>query len=118
MIKYETHLGDIIISESYFTKLIGQAVTSCYGVVSMVPKGMQWVRSKIPMKRRRFDDTGIRVSGNGNALRVDLHICVMYGMNVGAISRSIVNKVTYVVEDATGIKVDRVKVHIDALQDE
>lgn len=116
MIKYETHLGDITISSSYFTKLIGKAVTSCYGVVRMVPKGKQWVRSKVI--RRQFDDTGIRVSGDGSALRVDLHICVMYGMNVGAISRSIVNKVTYVVEDATGIKVDRVKVHIDALADE
>ncbi len=117
MIQYETHLGVITISESYFTKLIGEAVTSCYGVVGMVPKGWQWVRSKLPLKRK-FNDNGIRVSGNGNALRVDLHICVMYGMNVGAISRSIVNKVTYVVEDATGIKVDRVKVHIDSMQDE
>ena len=84
----------------------------------MVPKGLQWVRSKLPIKRRKYDPSGIRVSGNGNALRVDLHICIMYGMNVGAISRSIVNKVTYVVEDATGIKVDCVKVHIDAMQDE
>ena len=118
MIQYETHLGNVTISENYFTKLIGEAVTSCYGVVGMVPKGLQWVRSKLPIKRRKYDPSGIRVSGNGNALRVDLHICIMYGMNVGAISRSIVNKVTYVVEEATGIKVDRVKVHIDAMQDE
>lgn len=116
MIKYETHLGDITISESYFTKLIGEAVTSCYGVVNMVPKGLQRIRSKL--LKRKFNDTGIRVSGDADSLRVDLHICVMYGMNVGAISRSIVNKVTYVVEDATGIKVDRVKVHIDGLLDE
>ncbi len=117
MIKYETHLGDIIVSEGYFTKLIGEAVSSCYGVVRMVPKGMQRVRSKLMMKRT-FNDTGIRVSGHNGALRVDLHICVIYGMNVGAISRSIVNKVTYVVEEATGIKVDKVKIHIDAMVDE
>lgn len=118
MIKYETHLGDIIISQSYFTKLVGDAVSSCYGVVNMVPKGWQRIRSKLPFVTRKFKDTGIRVSGDSNALRIDLHICIMYGMNVGAISRSIVNKVTYVVEDATGIKVDRVKVHVDAMQDE
>ena len=35
MIKYETLTGTINISEDYLQKLIGQAVTSCYGVVSL-----------------------------------------------------------------------------------
>jgi uncharacterized alkaline shock family protein YloU len=82
----------------------------------MVPKGIQRLRSKL--LKRDFYDTGIRVSGNERSLIVELHIRVMYGMNIGAISRSIVNKVTYVVEEATGIKVDRVLVHVDELSEE
>jgi uncharacterized alkaline shock family protein YloU len=116
MIKYETHLGEVTISQSYFAKLVGEAVSSCYGVVNMVPKGIQRLRSKL--LKRDFYDTGIRVSCNDHALVIDLHIRVMYGMNIGAISRSIVNKVTYVVEEATGIKVDRVMVHVDELSDD
>ena len=55
MIKYETHLGQIGISQRYFEKLIGNAVSSCYGVTNMIPKGMKWWRSKLV--KRRFADT-------------------------------------------------------------
>ncbi len=112
MIKYETHLGEIVVSENYFTKLIGEAVSSCYGVVNMVPKGLQRLRPKF---MKDHGDTGIRVSGDERSLTVDVHIHVMYGMNISAISRSIVHKVSYVVEDATGIKVDHVRVHVDGV---
>ena len=39
MISYETRIGKITLSNSYFSKLIGRAVTSCFGVVGMVPHG-------------------------------------------------------------------------------
>lgn len=117
MIKYETHLGEITISQNYFTKLVGEAVSSCYGVVSMVPKGTQRLRSRL-FSKKQYRDTGVRVYGNDHSLTIDLHIRVMYGMNISAISRSIVNKVSYVVEDATGIKVDHVRVHVDGVTEE
>ncbi len=116
MIQYETHLGEVTISEYYFSKLIGEAVSSCYGVVNMVPKGLQKIRSKL--SKYPYKDTGIRVSGSERSLTVDLHIRVMYGMNINAISKSIVHKVSYVVEEATGIKVEHVRIHIDGVCDE
>ncbi len=116
MIQYETHLGQVVISENYFTKLIGETVSSCYGVVNMVPKGLQRLRPKF--LKNGTTDAGIRVTGNDRSLTVDVHIHVIYGMNISAISRSIVNKVSYVVEDATGIKVEHVRVHVDGVCDE
>lgn len=117
MINYETHLGQVSISQRYFERLIGSAVSSCYGVTSMVPnRGIQWWRSKL--LKRRFADTGIRVRGNSRSIVVDLHITVMYGLNINAISKSIVNKVTYIVEDATGIRVEKVIVHVDRMNEE
>ena len=80
----------------------------------MVPRGRQWWRSKF-FSSRNFADTGIMVRGNAKSLIVDLHITVTYGLNINAISHSIVNKVTYTVEDATGIKVDKVYVHVDRM---
>ena len=116
MILYESHLGTVRISENYLAKLIGNAVSSCYGVTNMVPKGAQWVRSKLLMKRT-FADTGIQVRGN-KPLTVDLHISVMHGLNISAISNSIVHKVKYTVEEATGISVARVRVHVDRMNEE
>ncbi|MBQ2676748.1 MAG: Asp23/Gls24 family envelope stress response protein [Clostridia bacterium] len=116
MIRYETRLGSVIISNEYFAKLIGNAVTSCYGVSSMVATGTQWWRSKLT--RRDYIDTGIVVSGNINQINVDLHIMVVHGMNINAIAESIVHKVKYTVEEATGISVNKITVHVDGMKSE
>ena len=116
MIKYETSFGTVTISNEYFAKLIGNAVSSCYGVSSMVAKGSQKLRSIV--SRREYIDTGIFVKGDINKISVDLHITVTYGVNINAISQSIIHKVKYTVEDATGITVDRVTVHVDVMHND
>ncbi len=115
MIRIENHLGTIEISQDYFAYLIGNAVSSCYGVAGMVKSGTrQGLRSLF--FRRSFADEGIRVRSEGGKLVVDLHICVIYGMNIAEISKSIVNKVRYTVEQATGLTVKRVNVYVDGMK--
>lgn len=117
MIRIENHLGIIEVSNDYFAYLIGNAVSSCYGVAGMVKSGTKQGLRAI-FSRRSFADEGIRVRNEGNQLIVDLHITVMYGMNISAISRSIVNKVRFVVEQATGLTVKKVNVFIDGMKAE
>ncbi len=116
MIRFETRLGCITITNEYFAKLIGNAVTSCYGVASMVAKGSQWWRDKLTGKAHI--DTGIVVRGNIDKIDVAVHIAVLYGTNINAISQSIVNNVKYTVENETGIQVDRVTIHVDGMLSE
>lgn len=117
MIRIENHLGSIEISQEYFSCLIGNAVSSCYGVAGMVKSGTrQGLRSIF--FRRSFADEGIRVRSDSGKLVVDSHICVIYGMNIAEISKSIVNKVRYTVEEATGLTVKRVNVYIDGMKSE
>lgn len=114
MISYETLTGKISISEAYLSKLIGSEVTSCFGVVGMMPStGKQKLLRLI--SGRRTEDTGIKVSGNADRLNVELHIVVTYGMNINAIAASITEKVKYAVKDITGITVDRVVVKVDGI---
>ncbi|OJU16619.1 MAG: hypothetical protein BGN88_01220 [Clostridiales bacterium 43-6] len=116
MIMYETRYGKVTISNEFFAKLIGNAVSQCYGVAGMVAKGTQWWRTILT--RKHYPDTGIQISGDINSVCVDLHITVIYGLNINAIADSIVGKVKYTVEDATGIIVDKVNVHIDGMKAE
>lgn len=46
---------------------------------------------------------------------VDLHIAVTYGLNIATIVRSIVGKVRYVTEKATGLQVAKVNVFVDEM---
>lgn len=116
MIAYETRLGKINISEGYLSKLIGNAVTSCFGVVGMVAANN---RQKIlgVFSKQESIDTGIKVIGNADSVKVELHIVVTYGMNINAIAASITEKVKYVVKDATGITVDKVIVKVDGIKE-
>lgn len=116
MIAYETRLGKIDISEGYLSKLIGNEVTSCYGVVGMVPSNN---KQKILGKLYKNEpiDTGIKVIGNSDSITVELHIIVTYGMNINAIAASITEKVKYVVKESTSITVDKVIVKIDGIRE-
>ncbi len=116
MIAYETRLGKIDISEGYLSKLIGNEVTSCFGVVGMVPKGSkQLIFSKL--SKDEPIDTGIKVSGDADRVKVEIHIVVTYGMNINAIAASITEKVKYIVKNTTGITVDKVIVKIDGIKE-
>ncbi|MBO4467666.1 MAG: Asp23/Gls24 family envelope stress response protein [Clostridia bacterium] len=115
MIFYENVLGSVTISENYLSKLIGSEVTSCYGVVGMVPGTKRQKLNRL-LRSDRID-TGISVRGTANKINVTIHIEVLYGMNINAMAKSITEKVKYVVKDITDIDVDRVIVRVDGIKE-
>ena len=114
MIAYETRLGKVEISEDYLEKLIGHEVTSCFGVVGMVPRR---VKQKLYNRftKSNMADTGIIVSGSGDSIAVEIHIVVTYGININAIAVSITEKVKHVVMEYTGLDIQKVTVKIDGI---
>ena len=56
------------------------------------------------------------IRGKNGKLVIDLHIQVTYGINISAIVTSIVHKITYTVEDVTGIGVAAVNVYVEGMQ--
>ena len=116
MIAYENRIGKVHICESYLQKLIGQAVTSCFGVVGMVPSGSRQKILNLLSKKESLNK-GIVIKGNSEAINIELHIIVSYGMNINAIAQSIVHKVEYTVAEAVGIKVNKVTVKVDGIKE-
>lgn len=116
MIAYETRLGKICISDEYLQSIIGEAVTSCYGVSGMVASGSKQKIANILTKKDNINK-GIIIRGNADSIVVELHIIVLYGMNINAIAKSIVNKVQFTVKELTGINVDKVIVKVDGIKE-
>ncbi len=116
MISYETMTGTVTLSNEYLAKLIGNAVTSCFGVAGMVPNGNKQRLTSFLLRKEALDK-GIIVQGNANVLNVELHIMVTYGMNINAIAKSIVHKVKYTVKEVTGIEVKKVTVMVDGIKE-
>lgn len=115
MIKFENHLGYVDISQNYFANLVGHAASECFGVAGMVEstasQGLRYL-----LKREENQDKGVRVRNMADGLVIDLHIAVTYGVNISAIVKSIVNKVRYTVEEATGFQVAKVNVFVDDMK--
>ena len=115
MIKLENHLGTIEISQEYFANLCSHAASECFGVAGMVNSTpTQELHSALT--KSDAPDKGVRVRTVGGGLVIDLHIVVTYGVNISAIVKSIVNKVRYTVEEATGFQVAKVNVFVDAMK--
>ena len=101
MIKMESHLGSIEVSERYFLSLIGGALEGAFGVAGLSPAGRR--------------GGSVRIGVKGSRLTIDLHILVTYGVNIAAAVTSIAHKISFTVEDATGIGVASVKVYVDGM---
>lgn len=112
MIQFFTPLGKVCMTNNYFAGLVSAAARSCYGVCGMATSSRaENMRSML--LRSDIPDKGVRVTEENGRLIIELHIKVTYGLNIAAIVRSITHKVKYAVEDATGLKVQRIDVSVD-----
>lgn len=118
MVVIQNHLGDINLSKQFFTALIGGTVTNCFGVVDMnIGNTKQSIIDSIPfIPKKQYIDKGVSVRFLHDKLFIDLHITVMYGINVNSIVKSIQHKVRYAVEEETELEVERVNVYIDGIK--
>ncbi len=115
MVKLKNHLGTIEISKTVFVNLVGAIATSCFGVAAMAvphPAAGMWHR----MQGYQENTRGVSIRTRGGKLIIDLHIIVTYGINISAIVKSIMHKVSYTVEDVTGIPVEHVNVFVDGMR--
>ena len=110
MVNYENALGKIEISEEYFSQLLGSVVPTCLANTGF----SQSVRSFLH-KTKYYLDRGVNVVREDDGLVVELHIIVTYGVNISVVVESIVNKVRYTIEDATGLTVKTVNVFVDSM---
>ncbi len=116
MITIQNHVGKISISPEYFTELIGNTVRKCFGVISMNVSGLRETLTAFVSKKKGDIPRGVRVKFAKEKLVIDLHISLMYGVNMNAVVRSIINKVGYTVEQSTGISVEKVNVYVDSIR--
>ena len=116
MITVENYLGTTKISKEYLLSLINHTVSNCFGVVDInasEPIGiLQTLFKKADFMRRK----GVGISSKDGKLSVTIHITVLFGTNIKAVTDSLVHKVRYTVEETTGLKISKISVFVDGMQ--
>ena len=102
--------GKISITDEVFTNLAGDAATSCLGVTCS-KEGGPW-----QLLRRESMSKGVVAHNNDDGtVSLELHIGVDHGVNISAVSRSIMNEVKYKLSKSTGVPIKSVDVYIDTI---
>jgi len=113
MVKLSNEYGNISITNEVFTYLAGDAATSCFGVKGMVSCEKNSPRQLL---RRETMSKGVVVHPNEDgSVSLELHIGVDFGVNITAVSHSIMNETSYKLTKSTGVKVKNVDVFVDAI---
>ena len=114
MVKIDNCNGSISITSDVFTNLSGDAATNCFGVKGMAGRSKEG--GPLQLLRRESMSKGVEVQFNDDgSVSLELHIGVDQGVNIAAVSRSIMNEVSYKLEKATGVTVSRVDVFVDTI---
>lgn len=114
MIRRENDLGSINVSNSVFTKIAGNAATSCFGVKGMAIRSMS--DGLVHLLRRESVAKGVLVTPNEDgSISIDLHIMVDQGVNIPVIGHSIVSEVRYLVSQQTETEVRDINVYVDSM---
>ncbi|MCL2828664.1 MAG: Asp23/Gls24 family envelope stress response protein [Oscillospiraceae bacterium] len=115
MVNQKADRGDIVITNEVITTLAGAAATNCFGVKGMAKRGVS--DGLVHLLKREAMGKGVLVTIDPEgAISIELHIVVDYGVNIAALTPSIISEVRYKVEGATGISVKSVDVFVDAVR--
>lgn len=112
---FQNEYGSITVSGSVISAIAGGVATKCYGVVGMAFKNTK--DGIVNLLKAGNISKGVNVTFDENdAMHIDLHIIVQYGVNINAICESIMHNVKYQVAAITGIEIAEVNVYVESVR--
>lgn len=104
---------NINISEEVITTISGIAVSEISGVAEMAGGITGGITEVLSGKKNL--SKGIKADVAGNNVKIDVNIIVNYGVRIPDVAFDIQNKVKQTVENMTGLKVNKVNVHVQGV---
>ncbi len=108
-----TDTGKIVLSEDVIATIAGVAATECYGVVGMAGRlrdGIATILGRENLSR------GVTVQVSDDGIVVTLHIIVGYGTRISEVAHNVIEKVSYALQEGTGLRVEQVNINVEGVQ--
>lgn len=114
VLKTSSELGEVSISNNVIADIAGAVATKCYGVVGMASRSKK--DGIVSLLKQDSMTKGIKIEVEDDGVVVEIHLIAEYGININTVCKSIVNRVRYTIENAVGIKVNRVNVRVEGVR--
>lgn len=106
--------GRIEISPQAIATIAGDAVLRCYGVVGVASKNIFGeIADRFQPERW---SRGVDVQVRDGQILVDLYVVIQYGTRISEVAHGAMHGVKYALEQALGIPVAEVNVHVQGLR--
>ena len=106
--------GEINIDDNVIATLAGVSAMESYGIVGMASKNA--TDGLFELLKWDHLSKGIKVYSNDDMLTIDLHVILEYGVRISVVAENIIERVKFNVENLTGLKVDKINVHVQGIR--
>lgn len=110
----DSGLGQIIIDTDVIATYAGSVAVECFGIIGMAAVSMK--DGLVKLLKRDSLKHGINVKIEDNKIRLDFHVIVAYGVNIGTIADNLVSNVKYKVEAFTGMEIEKINVLVEGVR--
>ncbi len=115
MIKKDTYMGSIELTYNYLAELVRYTSSGCFGVAGLNPDDKLHGFFRF-LKNGAYNDNGVAIAVKNGKLYIGLHITVLYGTNIAAVSKNLSHRVKFAIEEKTGLKTAKITVFIDGIK--
>lgn len=109
-----TEFGKVTIAEELLATLAGYVAMECYGLVGMSSRKIKDEISEL-LGRDNLSK-GIEIKLEKNQLVIELYVVLSYGISIPKVSYNIMQKVKEILEQVTGLSINRVNVNVQGIQ--
>jgi uncharacterized alkaline shock family protein YloU len=114
MPELKSEYGNVTIDNEVIARIAGLAATDCYGIVGMAAKNVK--DGVFQLLKLESLTKGMSLEITESGLIIEAHIIVEYGINIAAISESIISAIKYKVEEFVGLKVRYVNIFVEGIR--
>ena len=110
-----TDLGIITVNPEVIAKYAGSVAGECFGIVGMAAVNMK--DGRVRLLKRESLTHGIQVEiSDDNAITLNFHVIVSYGVNILSVSDNLMSNVKYKVEEFTGMSVEKINIFVEGVR--
>ena len=107
-------MGQIQIDTDVIALYAGTTAVECLGIVRLAAESIK--DGLVKHLKRESQTHGINVTINDNAIEIDFHVIVSYGVSISTVADNLIESVKYKVEEFTGMPVEKINIFVEGVR--
>ncbi|MCP8410283.1 Asp23/Gls24 family envelope stress response protein [Clostridioides difficile] len=111
--KVTNQYGNIEIDNQVIAQVVYRAAMESYGLAGLAYKS----KGIVELLKGENATKGVRVEEvEEDAIAIELYVIIQYGTNISTVANNIIDRVKYVVEKMTGVRVTRIDINVQGIR--